>query len=344
MPFYVNDKPGVLISSIDTISEYFVHAAPPPPHLFNLSGIRPNCDTFPNSEGKLPAKPCLFNDTTVLDSTLNSAIFTVFSVISSDWDLECLEGNLLASPVFNHPDTVDIYPLMIFDNRINRYDTVNFYFNLVLRTLYKSRGDYVVFVQPDVYLPEFFFSILASKIASLPTGNKVIGIVGISRSGTIAVCACDLVFSRCWDSAFGDPATVVDSLDEIVIVLPRFVDGIIPTLDECHPSHHLMAANVNIFMKGIIVTSYAVRDFVLHKGRSDRWDLSSMAEEGSKAMYYLRCKYAAYRWSRALLPIHTVNFGTINEPEAPCEEWVTSYCKCQQNAYHQEPFWRQRCS
>jgi len=346
MYFFVFDLSlyTIFIYDYDHKSDYYSL-----PYLFNISSLTPNCTPFPNSAGKLPQVPCKFtNESVALQNLDFRGYFAIVAMVSSDNDVKQLKDNLLVSPIFNHPLTTEAFPLLVFDGRKGSSRYPAYYYNLALSV--KHNSPYLIFTHPDVYLPENFIIYLGSIISKMnmnSTGTPfgILGSVGTeSATGTIRLNACDLCFTRCWNNFDGKQMYYTDTHDEIVVIIPTIIGNVAITFDECHPNHHLLASSIDLSIKSLeLGPSYTINNFVLHKGRTVSSEWIWDRNKGQISKDYLSCKFHGEFWDKKILPVHSVNFGTITEYVGNCTGWRENYCNCQAKVEIKDMTWEKLC-
>ncbi len=160
--------------------------------------------------------------------------------------------------------------------------------------LAESRGEYVVFVHQDVFLPRGWLECLQRQIDRL-TGTDpnwgVCGAYGVTSTGEGA----GHIYSTGLGTILGGAsleARLVDTLDELLLVLRRR-GGL--RFDERLPGFHLYGSDICLEARTRGMNAYALAAFCIHNSRGIRF----LPQGYWKAYCYMRRKW----WNR--LPVET---------------------------------------
>ncbi len=202
------------------------------------------------------------------------------SVIAAVNDEFVLQKNLLSSSILNNSN-VEFLPYSNCKNIGSAYN----------RGIAEAKGELLVFVHQDVYIPDGWLTLISEKIKDLPESWAILGLVGINYDGRI--------IGRCWSNGlqkeiFGETKIEdnVTSVDEMLIIINKS-SGI--CFDEHLPGWHLYGTDVVQQAHSISRTVHIIEAPVIHNSLPlIKYDKG-----------FIECyKYMRKKWSNKL-PIKT---------------------------------------
>ncbi|MEI6267298.1 MAG: glycosyltransferase [Methylococcaceae bacterium] len=183
--------------------------------------------------------------------TQNTMNFSVIVVSNND---EILETTLLVSP-----DLKDGIEIVIERNAISAAVGYN-------AGIKRSRGDILVFVHQDAYLPKGWFDQILQAVDFLNMKEScwgVLGVYGRQLNGT----GYGHLYSTGLGTILGEPVTSpisIQTLDEVVLVVRRS-NGL--WFDEKLPGFHLYGADICLEARQRGLTCHVVEAFCIHNSR-----------------------------------------------------------------------------
>lgn len=176
--------------------------------------------------------------------------FTLVAAVNSR---KTLENNLLASPALKSGLLVET---LFKEGAASASQAYN-------AALDEARGDIVVFVHQDIYLPENWLETVARSIDALDAANAPWGVLGSFGSRMDAHGGLGRVFTLglgLHGNAIVQPE-LADSLDEIVLIL-RKSSGL--RFDDALPSFHMYGIDICMTARRMGLQTYAIPAFCVH--------------------------------------------------------------------------------
>jgi hypothetical protein len=206
-----------------------------------------------------------------------------WSLIAAVNNESVLRDNLLRSP--DLADASDVILKRGFANAGAAYNSA----------LAEARGDLLIFVHQDVYLPQGWISVLEECVwkvsASDPTWG-VLGVIGVNRNGAVHGHVYSTGLGRTVGKSFELPVQV-HSIDEMVIILRRY-SGL--HFDPELPGYHLYGTDICLqsWQRGF--PCFVIADFCLHNSNGIR---------RLPLAFWRSCLYLRSKWSDRL-PLTTL--------------------------------------
>lgn len=215
----------------------------------------------------------------------------MIDVVAAVNDNSILAHNLMRSPMLHRPDVA----LCVQRD----FRSAALAFRSATR---KCRGEILVFVHQDVYLPANWPDQLQDSLRRLESSDPnwaVLGIYGVKVNGEQVGCAWSSGLNTMVGQPFEEPAAI-ESIDEVLIVLRRS-SGV--EFDPDLPGYHLYGTDLVQTALSRGKGAYAICAPVIHNSRPALYLGSD---------YFASYRYVARKW-RDRLPIHN-NVACIVKP------------------------------
>lgn len=207
-----------------------------------------------------------------------------FSVVSAVNDEKVLKRCLLRSPDLQMEESVQLLFQRGYENASGAYNAA----------MAQAKGEAVIFIHQDVYLPAGWFGEVRKAIEKLTLTNPhwgVLGVYGVTNAGRY----CGRLYCNANQCVLGQPIrepVEVDTLDEVVLIL-RKDSGL--KFDSGLKGFHLYGTDICLAARREELKIYVVPGFCIHNANG----YGMFPRSFWQAYFYMRRKW------KSCLPIKT---------------------------------------